>query len=100
MNEMNQPTNIRKLEKPDYKYKQKSAVHISALTLGQLAEETMAVHSQCAPGRYQAVPSYWTVQSILRMYQKLIKSNPIITKSITNGIIALIGSSISQVCKT
>ena len=31
---MNQPTNIRKLEKPDYKYKQKSAVHISALTIG------------------------------------------------------------------
>jgi len=53
----------------------------------------MAVHTQCAGSG----PSYyWSLQSILRMYQGLIKSNPIITKSITNGIIALIGSSISQ----
>ena len=42
-------------------------------------------------------PSYWTVQSVLRVYQELIKSNPIVTKSITSGVIAIIGSSISQV---
>ena len=42
-------------------------------------------------------PSYWTIQSLLRLYQDLIKSNPILTKSITSGVIAIIGSSISQV---
>ena len=75
MNELNQPRTNQHSQtwKTWLQYKQKSAVHISALTSGQLAEETMAVHSQCAPGRYQAVPSYWTVQSILRMYQSLIK---------------------------
>ena len=44
--------------------------------------------------------TYWTIQSILKLYQNLIKSNPIMTKSITSGMIALIGSSISQVCPT
>merc|ERR1719300_1374096 len=33
---------------------------------------------------------------LLRDYQELIKSNPIVTKSITSGVIAIIGSSISQ----
>ena len=106
---ISQPTNIHSKTLINLKYliarSQQCWVlsaHISPLTSCQLAVETMASHTQGVPGRYQAgsVPSYWTVQSILRMYQSLIKSNPIITKSITNGIIALIGSSISQVCKT
>merc|ERR1712106_107095 len=41
-------------------------------------------------------PSYWQIQTLLGIYQKLLKGNPIITKSITSGIIACAGSSLSQ----
>merc|ERR1739838_678036 len=42
-------------------------------------------------------PSYGQIQSILGLYQRLLKANPILTKSITSGIIACAGSSLSQV---
>ena len=93
---------ILKLENPDLKSavlscsKESWLAHILQPGSSQLAGKTMTVHSQHAGSALR----YWTVQNILRVYQSLLKSNPIITKSITNGIIALIGSSISQVCKT
>merc|ERR1712212_604836 len=42
-------------------------------------------------------PSYWQIQDLLKIYQTLLKTNPIVTKSITSGIIACAGSSLSQV---
>ena len=42
-------------------------------------------------------PSYGQIQSLLELYLRLLKANPIITKSITSGIIACAGSSLSQV---
>eukprot|EP00090_Calanus_glacialis_P029073 TRINITY_DN46621_c0_g1_i1.p1 TRINITY_DN46621_c0_g1~~TRINITY_DN46621_c0_g1_i1.p1 ORF type:complete len:187 (+),score=27.00 TRINITY_DN46621_c0_g1_i1:32-592(+) len=41
-------------------------------------------------------PSYGQIQSVLELYLRLLKANPIITKSITSGIIACAGSSLSQ----
>ena len=41
--------------------------------------------------------SYWTIQNLFQLYQGLLKSNPILTKSITSGVIACLGSSLSQV---
>jgi len=40
--------------------------------------------------------SYWSVQNILRAYQKLLISNPIVTKSVSSGVIACLGSTLSQ----
>eukprot|EP00092_Neocalanus_flemingeri_P031868 GFUD01034618.1.p1 GENE.GFUD01034618.1~~GFUD01034618.1.p1 ORF type:complete len:187 (+),score=39.65 GFUD01034618.1:67-627(+) len=42
-------------------------------------------------------PSYGQIQSLLAFYQRLLKTNPILTKSITSGIIACAGSTLSQV---
>lgn len=41
--------------------------------------------------------SYWTIHNLFQLYQGLLKSNPILTKSITSGVIACLGSSLSQV---
>jgi len=51
-----------------------------------------AVENAAAPSKY----SYWTIQSLFRLYQGLLKSNPILTKSLTSGVIACAGSSLSQ----
>ena len=52
-----------------------------------------AVENAAAPSKY----SYWTIQSLFQLYQGLLKSNPILTKSLTSGVIACAGSSLSQV---
>ena len=40
---------------------------------------------------------YWSLQGLVHTYQTLLRTNPILTKSITSGIIACLGSSLSQV---
>lgn len=41
--------------------------------------------------------SYWSLQGLVHAYQTLLRTNPILTKSVTSGIIACLGSSLSQV---
>ena len=41
--------------------------------------------------------SYWTLQNLFQLYQGLLHSSPILTKSVTSGVIACAGSSLSQV---
>lgn len=50
-------------------------------------------NTAAAPSKF----SYWTIQNLFQLYQGLLKSNPILTKSITSGVIACLGSSLSQV---
>ena len=50
-------------------------------------------NTAAAPSKY----SYWTIQNLFQLYQGLLKYNPILTKSITSGVIACLGSSLSQV---
>ena len=40
---------------------------------------------------------YWSLQRLVHAYQTLLRTNPILTKSVTSGIIACLGSSLSQV---
>jgi len=40
--------------------------------------------------------SYWTLQNLFQLYQGLLHSSPILTKSVTSGVIACAGSSLSQ----
>lgn len=40
---------------------------------------------------------YRSLQGLVHTYQTLLRTNPILTKSITSGIIACLGSSLSQV---
>ena len=49
--------------------------------------------------KYSKTPtnSYWSIQNVLQAYQRLLKTNPILTKSVTSGVIACLGSSLSQV---
>lgn len=48
--------------------------------------------------KYSKTPtnSYWSIQNVLQAYQRLLKTNPILTKSVTSGVIACLGSSLSQ----
>ena len=47
--------------------------------------------------KHGSFSSYWSIQKVLKAYQKLLISNPVVTKSVSSGVIACLGSTLSQV---
>ena len=83
------------ISKPEIQVEKNSRLGKKQLSDSQQVSWTLSLKMSSFPQTHR--PSYGQIQSVLELYLRLLKANPIITKSITSGIIACAGSSLSQV---